>query len=424
MFEKTRDVTSPTIYYDLKEAPFERYAEDSMETDFDLPPLPSIDFLQQLYDRNSGDTGDDLIEDQTGEVLFPIDEIDSLSWTDNVYSLIDSKDLFDDPTSQPLELGAPPADMSQTSKSEVPESHASSHYLELGAPQPNQTSQSLEVQVFPNVSASPSFLNVSNQQHRLHVQQYQNVPTPQFCGYYHQFIQSPAPSNKLPGPRIICHCKKTACLKGYCSCYKAKVGCSDMCQCEGCDNPYGCESVGITSTINSRAAQRDLPNNNITSVNEKPLGGGSDTLTHNSLTRCANQNRVYEAPTLNQFAPPLAVQMAQLPANLSAPPSANQMVHVAHSQGNPLALSSNISQPQAVHNAANAETQANPFAPTYMAYPPQQQHILMNSANPFDNDATSRVFCGNADLRTQIEQVPLRLRKEATDIYQKHPPRE
>ncbi|OVA00486.1 CRC domain [Macleaya cordata] len=36
-----------------------------------------------------------------------------------------------------------------------------------------------------------------------------------------------------------CNCKKSMCLKKYCECYQAGVGCSDGCRCEGCKNPCG-----------------------------------------------------------------------------------------------------------------------------------------------------------------------------------------
>lgn len=34
---------------------------------------------------------------------------------------------------------------------------------------------------------------------------------------------------------------------------KAKVGCSDMCQCEGCSNPYGCINGG-TNLLHKHAS--------------------------------------------------------------------------------------------------------------------------------------------------------------------------
>ncbi|MCO5596896.1 hypothetical protein L7F22_050967 [Adiantum nelumboides] len=36
-----------------------------------------------------------------------------------------------------------------------------------------------------------------------------------------------------------CNCKKSHCLKKYCECYQAGVGCADGCRCEGCKNIYG-----------------------------------------------------------------------------------------------------------------------------------------------------------------------------------------
>ncbi|XP_041015450.1 protein tesmin/TSO1-like CXC 2 [Juglans microcarpa x Juglans regia] len=39
-----------------------------------------------------------------------------------------------------------------------------------------------------------------------------------------------------------CNCKKSKCLKKYCECYQAKVGCSDGCRCDGCQNSFGIKS--------------------------------------------------------------------------------------------------------------------------------------------------------------------------------------
>ncbi|XP_049377789.1 CRC domain-containing protein TSO1-like isoform X1 [Solanum stenotomum] len=36
-----------------------------------------------------------------------------------------------------------------------------------------------------------------------------------------------------------CNCKKSMCLKKYCECYQANVGCSSGCRCEGCKNVFG-----------------------------------------------------------------------------------------------------------------------------------------------------------------------------------------
>ncbi|OMO89502.1 hypothetical protein CCACVL1_07791, partial [Corchorus capsularis] len=36
-----------------------------------------------------------------------------------------------------------------------------------------------------------------------------------------------------------CNCKRSMCLKKYCECYQANVGCSIGCRCEGCKNVFG-----------------------------------------------------------------------------------------------------------------------------------------------------------------------------------------
>ncbi|KAG6643815.1 uncharacterized protein LOC122318306 [Carya illinoinensis] len=36
-----------------------------------------------------------------------------------------------------------------------------------------------------------------------------------------------------------CNCKKSMCLKKYCECYQANIGCSSGCRCDGCKNVYG-----------------------------------------------------------------------------------------------------------------------------------------------------------------------------------------
>ncbi|XP_020685601.1 uncharacterized protein LOC110101867 [Dendrobium catenatum] len=47
-----------------------------------------------------------------------------------------------------------------------------------------------------------------------------------------------------------CNCKKSKCLKKYCECYQAGVGCSLGCRCEGCRNAYGTkEAYGDISEI-------------------------------------------------------------------------------------------------------------------------------------------------------------------------------
>ncbi|GMQ03166.1 hypothetical protein CsSME_00049074 [Camellia sinensis var. sinensis] len=47
-----------------------------------------------------------------------------------------------------------------------------------------------------------------------------------------------------------CNCKKSMCVKKYCECYQANVGCSSGCRCEGCKNVYGKkEEYGMTKDV-------------------------------------------------------------------------------------------------------------------------------------------------------------------------------
>lgn len=100
------------------------------------------------------------------------------------------------------------------------------------------------------------------------------------------------------------------------------------------------------------------PSNNISSVNERQLGGGLDSLTLNSLydegAYRAAQQPVYGAPAPNPF----EVQ-------------------------DPFALSNNVAPPPGVQMAAMAQQQSNPFGPFQPTYQPQQQNVMMGPTNPF-----------------------------------------
>ncbi|KAI4357610.1 hypothetical protein L6164_001548 [Bauhinia variegata] len=132
---------------------------------------------------------------------------------------------------------------------------------------------------------------------------------------------------------------------------------------------------GTASTFDSRSAQaKDFdptgwelalvttPSTNISSVNERQLAGGLDSLTLNSLYDEAAyrsaQRPVYGAPAL---APnPFEVQ-------------------------DPFALSRSIPPPTNVQMAGMVQQQANPFGPYQPPYQPQpQQHnMLVTPTNPF-----------------------------------------
>ncbi|TYG75995.1 hypothetical protein ES288_D03G077900v1 [Gossypium darwinii] len=53
-----------------------------------------------------------------------------------------------------------------------------------------------------------------------------------------------------------CNCKRSMCLKKYCECYQANVGCSIRCQCEGCKNVYGKkEDYCVTKEMVNRSGE-------------------------------------------------------------------------------------------------------------------------------------------------------------------------
>lgn len=54
-----------------------------------------------------------------------------------------------------------------------------------------------------------------------------------------------------------CNCKKSRCLKKYCECYQAGVGCSLGCRCEECKNAYGTKDE--CSDITERVVEHQKP---------------------------------------------------------------------------------------------------------------------------------------------------------------------
>ncbi|XP_010274743.1 PREDICTED: putative clathrin assembly protein At2g01600 [Nelumbo nucifera] len=149
-------------------------------------------------------------------------------------------------------------------------------------------------------------------------------------------------------------------------------------------------STSISSHDNGTVQAKDIdptgwelalvttPSSNISSVTERQLAGGLDTLTLNSLyddgAYRAAQQPVYGAPAPNPF----EVQ-------------------------DPFAMSNNVAPPPAVQIAAMAQQQSNPFAHYQLNYPQQQQqqqHLMMGPSNPF-GDTGFGAFPVNPVLHTQ-----------------------
>lgn len=118
------------------------------------------------------------------------------------------------------------------------------------------------------------------------------------------------------------------------------------------------------------------PSSNISSVNERQLAGGMDSLLLNSLyddaAYRASQQPVYGTPAPNPF-------------------------EVA----DPFSFSNNVAPPPSVQMAQMAHQQNNPFGPYQQpAYPQPQQHLMMNPQNPF-GDAGFSAFPANHSVHPQ-----------------------
>ena len=56
------------------------------------------------------------------------------------------------------------------------------------------------------------------------------------------------------GGELGCTCKRSGCIKKYCECFAAGRGCSDLCSCRGCQNPYMPLGQGSTSEADTGRA--------------------------------------------------------------------------------------------------------------------------------------------------------------------------
>lgn len=77
-----------------------------------------------------------------------------------------------------------------------------------------------------------------------------------------------------------CNCKKSMCLKKYCECYQAKVGCSDGCRCEGCKNVHGQKGE---YGMNTDVGMQGTDETDGSFVNKLEIVGSGNVLLHTEL---------------------------------------------------------------------------------------------------------------------------------------------
>ncbi|KAI9106747.1 hypothetical protein K1719_022275 [Acacia pycnantha] len=110
-----------------------------------------------------------------------------------------------------------------------------------------------------------------------------------------------------------CNCKKSMCLKKYCECYQANVGCSSGCRCEGCKNVYGRkeEFVTIEHALSEERRNRAEEGSNSTLHIELETEAKKTDLLHGEL---------YDLHCLSPLTPSLQYSdQGKQAANLRAP---------------------------------------------------------------------------------------------------------
>ncbi|KAK4277150.1 hypothetical protein QN277_015192 [Acacia crassicarpa] len=110
-----------------------------------------------------------------------------------------------------------------------------------------------------------------------------------------------------------CNCKKSMCLKKYCECYQANVGCSSGCRCEGCKNVYGRkeEFVTIEHALSEERRNRAEEGSNSTLHRELETEAKKTDLLHGEL---------YDLHCLSPLTPSLQYSdQGKQAANLRAP---------------------------------------------------------------------------------------------------------
>ncbi|MED6107481.1 hypothetical protein PIB30_014579 [Stylosanthes scabra] len=126
-----------------------------------------------------------------------------------------------------------------------------------------------------------------------------------------------------------CICRKSGCMKKYCSCFGFEVGCSCHCQCQNCTNQYG-----VKGSSSSAKEQERVNDSNNGSKNVETMDNGSSSQSHhppvydnspNQLSENSDARADDELDNSNVNNIPMP-----MPSNQVASPDYNFAVHQNH----------------------------------------------------------------------------------------------
>jgi len=100
-----------------------------------------------------------------------------------------------------------------------------------------------------------------------------------------------------------CNCKRSGCLKNYCECYEAKIGCTKNCRCIGCKNVFEAPAMGRKPDSDSSASLSIKEQDTNSSLNPSSGGANSSLRKSTSSTEVKPKLNPLSSVTGNSFRP-------------------------------------------------------------------------------------------------------------------------